>query len=144
MKKYDCSRTLDYVHERDRMCRHNKCDESCPLVRRSDECNPGAITQEHIDIVQRWSDEHPEPKLTREEYAFLQAFRLTIDKHIKREAGCVRLMVINTTPGLRPSMFRFITEGETWSLGDLLKLEVEGWTGSSERNGGPDDAAGTA
>lgn len=72
--KYDCSKTLDYAHERNRMCNAaniEDCD-NCPLRGVGEDCyNTRYITQEHIDIVQKWSDEHPEK--TRKE-AYLEIF----------------------------------------------------------------------
>lgn len=127
MKKYDCSRTLDYCHEKHRMCTVYTNCEGCPFI--DMDCGfVNDVTQEHIDILQKWSDEHqhPEmPKITREEYAFLQAFRMTADKYLERKTGCMCLAAGNTTMRLRPSMFQFIREGEIWAMGDLLKLEVE-------------------
>lgn len=74
MSKYDCSKTLDYSHERDRMCgaiKDGDCD-NCKLQGVGGSCsNTSYITQEHIDIVQKWSDEHPEK--TRKE-AFFEIF----------------------------------------------------------------------
>ena len=74
--KYDCSKTLDYVHERKRMCDYfvdqkgiRLCDK-CPLqgLPCSHVCE---VTPAHIDGVQTWSDTHPEK--TRKE-AFLEMF----------------------------------------------------------------------
>lgn len=68
MRKYDCSRTLDYSHEFDRMCQMYhlftgpECD-GCP--HRKICSGPDDITQKHIDLLQKWSDEHPE--ITRKE-----------------------------------------------------------------------------
>ena len=56
----DCSKTLDYAKEHRRMCdAHSGCLK-CPLNDRS--CGTDAVTQEYIDIVQKWSDEHPDIK----------------------------------------------------------------------------------
>lgn len=121
--KYDCNKTLDFSHEYKRMCHcFDRC-EGCPLNTWCPEMSD--ITEEHIAIVQKWSDEHPEiPKLTREEYAFLQAFKVTADKNIGRRVGHLSLAIGYASMELWPSMFPFIEEGETWFLGDLLKLEV--------------------
>lgn len=125
MTKYDCSRTLDYVHELGRICTVYPGCEGCPFGNIS--CAfVSDITQKHIDIVQKWSDEHPEkPKLTREECKFLQAFRTTADITLGRRVGHLSLANGYSSMELWPEMFRFIKEGETWPLGDLLKLEVE-------------------
>lgn len=66
--RIDCSKTLNYVAERNRMCntlekKGNsilKC-KVCPLHIENCECGMTRdITQKHIDIVQKWSDEHPQ------------------------------------------------------------------------------------
>lgn len=72
MSKYDCSKTLDYFHEKKRMCDaqpHRQVQDydtyeeypncaNCPLkeweLSCDDECEP-----EMIEIVQKWSDENP-------------------------------------------------------------------------------------
>lgn len=75
MKKYDCSKILDYTHEVQRFCKaHSKrivyrnsepqiqgCD-NCPLIKDAGYCSASIfnITQERINFVQKWSDEHPE------------------------------------------------------------------------------------
>lgn len=67
--KYDCSKTLNYSREKNRMCKtYHCCNDGCPL--RGLYCQ-GDITQEKIDIVQKWSNEHPEK--TRKE-AYLEIF----------------------------------------------------------------------
>jgi len=66
MSKYDCTKTLDYAHEYRRMCSSTCCDV-CPLSV-LDYCIMEGVTEEHIAILQKWSDEHPEePKLTSKE-----------------------------------------------------------------------------
>lgn len=65
VKKYDCTKTLDYVHEFHRMCNTvnpsgdlSKCDncsldsETCYVVE--------DISEERVMLIQDWSDEHPE------------------------------------------------------------------------------------
>lgn len=63
--KIDCSKTLNYSQEFERMCdAHSKrngfndCSDSCPFHGFGN-CSSMTITQEKIDIVQKWSDEHP-------------------------------------------------------------------------------------
>lgn len=61
MGKVDCSKTLNYVAEMKRMCEANGCNcfgiPNCPLANKA--CSQAkTITQEKIDIVQKWSDEH--------------------------------------------------------------------------------------
>ena len=61
--KYDCSKILDYVHEWYRMCNavfYKGCD-NCPTKNAGECCyHIRFITQKHIDIIQKWSDDHPE------------------------------------------------------------------------------------
>ena len=62
MKKYDCNKTADFAHEAKRMCEHyvektGQCIK-CPLYEA--ECDIDKITNRVVDIVQRWSDAHPE------------------------------------------------------------------------------------
>ena len=73
MSKYDCSKTLDYAHEAQRMCEAVKQCADCPTrtVERKSCTFIDGTTQERIDIVQKWSNEHPEK--TRKE-AFLEIF----------------------------------------------------------------------
>lgn len=70
--KYDCSKTLDYVHERNKMCEYYEiCEDGCPLRGVKGCRGVEYITQKHIDIVQKWSDKHSEK--TRKE-AFFEIF----------------------------------------------------------------------
>lgn len=57
MKK-DCSNILVYVEERNRMC---KTQDGCKECELRDMFCSGLfeITSENIEIVQKWSDEHP-------------------------------------------------------------------------------------
>lgn len=65
----DCSKILEYIKEHDRMCTKYiirlGC-VGCPFqeLRYTNGCgcNIGDITQQHIDLVQKWSDEHPDIK----------------------------------------------------------------------------------
>lgn len=134
MKKYDCSRTLDYVHEATRLCTvytKSKC-EGCPLGDTVDCAFVGDITPEHIDILQKWSDEHPEqPKLTKREYEFLSAFTSNIEgKAILRNnmGTWLDFVGINNTVmshRIDDNMFPFISDDEVWYFDKLLKLDVE-------------------
>lgn len=78
--KYDCSKILDYLHERDRMCKSiswtkeygHDC-KKCPLYPKlvsedkSRACNYlEDIIPEFIEIVQKWSDEHTEETILDE------------------------------------------------------------------------------
>ena len=58
----DCSNVLNYVAEVKRLCKtqYNKYGScsSCPMADLG--CDVvGEITQEHIDVMQKWSVEHP-------------------------------------------------------------------------------------
>lgn len=62
--KYDCSKILDYTHEVQRFCKAQKtrgCD-NCPLIKDKGYCSASIfdITQERINFIQKWSDEHCE------------------------------------------------------------------------------------
>lgn len=64
-RKYDCSKVLDFLHERERMCKlfrgavdmRNSC-KGCPLTDGDScfTCRRGNFKQKHIDILQTWSD----------------------------------------------------------------------------------------
>ena len=78
MKKYDCSKVLDFKHEKGRMCEMTDGCDNCCLghVQKLREalcelrCDwISAITENEIAALQKWSDEHPEK--TRAE-AFLE------------------------------------------------------------------------
>ena len=61
----DCSITKNYIHERKRMCHKNSCDV-CPLSSFSNGTNKicrvfeNCYASKAIDIVQKWSDKHPQ------------------------------------------------------------------------------------
>lgn len=130
MSKYDCTRTLDYVHERSRLCKSYTGCEECPLS--PGRCANFTPTEEHIAIVQQWSDTHPEmPKLTREEHDFLASFMFP-DKLIVRKGEVTMQLDTdysmeypNATIPLKKSMFQFIEYNENWTVERLLKLEVQ-------------------
>lgn len=131
MKKYDCSKVLDYLHEIARICTvYTKC-EGCPL--KNINCAfVHDITQEHVNIVQKWSDEHPEiPKLTKRDYSFLNCFS-PVDKYIRRQYGVLSIIWYDPmiTIGameipIDVTMFKCVEKGQKWSFEDLLKLEVD-------------------
>ena len=61
MRKYDCSKVLDYAHERKRLCSIHKSCTYCPLDKKycgDDKNYTESQMQECIDIVQEWSDSH--------------------------------------------------------------------------------------
>ena len=129
MKKYDCNKTADFAHEAKRMCEHyvdktGQCIK-CPLY--ATECDIDKITDRVVDVVQNWSDKHPEkPKLKRDEYVFIRMFGNDKQYHIFR-TGDGTLIVNTSTVGLKMSKrnFQFINTGESWSFKELLELEVE-------------------
>jgi hypothetical protein len=128
VKRYDCNKTADFAHEVKRMCEQYIGDYcySCPL--RGVGCGIDHIDGDTIASVQKWSDENPEkPKLTKEEYIFLQGFMHPECKSILRNSKTLlRLKTINNDDiWLNPNMFSFIKLGETWWFTDLLKLEVK-------------------
>ncbi|MBR5583609.1 MAG: hypothetical protein IKW21_03690 [Lachnospiraceae bacterium] len=61
MVRIDCSLTLNYVKELKRMCEtHEFCSDDCPMYEYQTGCSDVInIEQKHIDIVQKWLDEHP-------------------------------------------------------------------------------------
>lgn len=91
--KYDCSKIPDYVHERNRMCAADKNRDcsNCPLKGVGVSCyHVRFITQKHIDIVQKWSDEHPEK--TRYQ-AFLEIFPKFYKYSTPNHIPCFYLLV---------------------------------------------------
>lgn len=63
--KYDCTKTVDFIHEIKRM--YDSCTEisnepcqSCPISGLCGEGFAEYLTEGHIETVQKWSDEHPE------------------------------------------------------------------------------------
>lgn len=72
--KYDCTKTVDFVHEQERLCQHNTCGSGkCPLYVvckytfeiYSDLCV--VPIEDQIEIVQKWSDENPVIDLDEDE-----------------------------------------------------------------------------
>ena len=65
----DCSKTADFSSEQSRMCDfYEFCDKGCPFRAREEThfkfC--GDFVKSYIDeaviMLQKWSDDHPEPK----------------------------------------------------------------------------------
>lgn len=136
--KYNCNKTLDYDHEVNRMCKTiptspiGKCP-NCPLANIGG-CTPGnGLTQKTIDIVQKWSDDHPEqPKLTKREYEFLSTFAPCIEgRAIERTVKGLYIVFHHASNDeadgycINPNLFPFINEGKEWYFDKLLGLEVE-------------------
>lgn len=125
MSKYDCSKTLDFVHEFTRMC-DGGC-RACPLQYRK-ECTLRKVTEKTIAIVQKWSDEHPEkPKLTKKERAFVEGVEAYNGVFIQRSHdGALFLRAdITNSVSLDKEWFKFIERDQTMSIFELLVLEVE-------------------
>lgn len=129
MSKYDCNNIMDYEHEFHRLCdSYPSCSANgrCPLIGRY--CNSlGRITQEEIDILQKWSDEHPEPpKLTKKDRAFLESFRGIADRKISKDPnGCAYYYFEGVSSGLSGDMFKALEPNTTMTFAELLELEVE-------------------
>lgn len=104
MKKYDCSKVLDYARERGRLCSSHRNCNTCPLKREKFFSCTDIRGVAEIDIknLQKWSDEHPEK--TRAE-AFLE-----------RVPSCTKI-----SGGERPRVCWAIvsgTEGPIWCGND--------------------------
>lgn len=66
----DCSKTVNFLKEKERMCHHiingSECCKPCPLFRDNNgkDCNCTLFMYDYpekaIGIVQKWSDEHPQ------------------------------------------------------------------------------------
>lgn len=86
MKKYNCNNTLEYVHEVSRMCKktYPNCEE-CPLSQ-LDPCDALAVTAEHINRVQAWSDANPEIVLTDKQVEIFKALNLLGFRYIAQDS----------------------------------------------------------
>ncbi len=94
MSKYDCSKCLDYEHEHNRMCIGRDC-EGCVLNGSSGLCYvPDSI--EKIDIVQKWSDENPEPHEKTIKEDFLEKYP-NADINYKKMPLCCEAIYIGYT-----------------------------------------------
>lgn len=61
MAKIDCSKAVNFILEKDRMCSsYIMCADGCPLRGRAT-CDGFMVNDPElaVDIVQKWSDEHP-------------------------------------------------------------------------------------
>ena len=88
MSRIDCSQTLNYAAEFRRMCdsfyddktQYTACAD-CPMALPNYRCTlVRDITQERIDIVQKWSDEHPQETM-------LERFDKMFPKAVKKVEG---------------------------------------------------------
>ncbi len=125
MRKYDCSKFLDLRHEQKRLClTHVTCSAGCPL--KDYNCMLETMEQDEIDILQKWSDENPEPsKLTKKDIAFLESFMGTVGRRISRDS-CYAFYEHNGVSSMLSSdMFEAVEPNTTMTFEELLKLEVE-------------------
>ncbi len=99
MKKYNCNNTLEYAHELNRMCmRFSHCD-SCPMAKRS--CKARDISEAHINIVQEWSDNHPETVLTDKQVEIFKALNLLGFRYIAQDSdGATYAFTVRPGKGL--------------------------------------------
>lgn len=125
MNKYDCSKFLDLRHEQKRVCAsYNICSDGCPL--KDYNCMLESIGQEEIDILQKWSDEHPEAsKLTKKDITFLECFMGTVDRRISRDGDCVFYQHGGVSNLLSSDMFEAVKPNTVMTFEELLELEVE-------------------
>lgn len=129
MSKYDCNNIMDYGHEFRRLCdSYPSCSSNgrCPLIGRY--CSSlGHITQEEIDILQKWSDEHPEaPKLTKKDRAFLECFEGVSGRKICKDSdGCAFYNYSGISSFLSEDMFKALEPDTRMTFEELLELEVE-------------------
>lgn len=124
--KYDCNKTLDCMHELNRVCDHYaSCSDGCPLLGRN--CVAKTMTQTEIDILQKWSDEHPEaPRLTKKDRMFLESFRRANGRKIAKDKdGCTFYNYSNVSSFLSEDMFKALEPSTVTTFEELLKLEVE-------------------
>ena len=120
VKKYDCEKTRDFMHEWVRY--------TTVATIRTDLDPIEPWEKDAIERIQKWSDENPEPpKLTAEERAFVAAFKVKDSKRIERRHGKVYVVSMYGAQEFEiwPSLFRFIEEGEHVPLTELMQLEVE-------------------
>lgn len=120
MKKYDCEKTRDFIHE------WGRYTTACAKYTDLEPIEPwekGAIER-----IQKWSDTHPEtPKIRKEDLRFIEAFKIRDSKYIERHQGHLRVVTMYGTREFEiwPSMFPFIEEGQNASFIDMLRMEVE-------------------
>ena len=120
VKKYDCEKTRDFIHEWARY--------TTVATMRTDLKPIEPWEKDAIERIQKWSDENPEPpKLTPEERAFVAAFKVKDSKRIERRHGKVYVVSMYGAQEFEiwPSLFKFIEEGEHVPLTELMQLEVE-------------------
>lgn len=134
----DCTKTLDYVHERNRMCdyyssKHIQGCDFCPLGNIEDfHCMGHVYTDEDIvGIVQGWADSHKEkiPKITLWELNFLQVFNEVYNTElaaIGRNKDGILYFYNGVSDAIKidPTMFSFIEPGDRYSVATLLTYQI--------------------
>lgn len=124
MGKYDCSKTIDFFHEMERMCNSYPICGGCPLI--GTNCGGKNVTKEQISAVQKWSDEHPEkPKLTKKDRAFIDAFVPVDSREIKKDGEYAYYIYDQSYSMLVKGMFENLAPGTKMNFEELMKLEVE-------------------
>lgn len=130
MKKYDCSKTLDYKHELNRVCKmYEQCYLGCPMRIQDNSCvGISEITQESIDRLQKWSDENPEePKLSMRDRAFLEAFDGYYGGRVihKDSRGFVFYVCDGVVSTLTKGMFEDMASDTEMTFEELLEMDTE-------------------
>ena len=131
-KKYDCYKTLDFVHEQARMCQEYTFCSNCPAITQDDNrcyvLKTDDINEDIIQIVQNWSNTHPEEiYLSKNERIFLNSFDIQDLKwwFILNKDGIISLNHNTFSCNLNHNMFDFLEEGEEVSLLTLYNLGVK-------------------
>ena len=118
----DCSKTLEYSKEFSRMCNHYgdlwDC-EGCPLQDNDYQCENRDITQEVIDIVQKWSDKHPDIKPC----PFCGRTN-TVNAHYDEETDRLQIICDYNKGGCGSSSGFKETDAEAWELWNK-RVDVE-------------------
>ena len=109
----DCTTTLGYVYEFNRMCKEG-CD-LCPLADDYfNECDEVSVVNEaKINIVQTWADTHPEqPTLNQREYDFVHSLEKDDADITRGDDGRLLLDWHGNIFWLNPDMFDFLKPPE--------------------------------
>lgn len=102
MKAYDCSKILDYRHERDRLCHAVGDCLVCPMC--DIDCqNLNAIGTTEIDVLQHWSDANPEKTRLEKFMEFIEGTEF--------EDGFREIPYRN---GSNPSSYLVMKENDWW------------------------------
>ena len=134
----DCTQTLDYVRERNRMCdyyfnKHIQGCNYCPFGDIEDfHCTGHIFTDEKVvKVLQEWSDSHKEtfPKITLREHNFLQVFDEVYDSElaaIGRNKDGVLYFYNGVSEAVKidTTMFPFIEPGDRYPVATLLTYQI--------------------